>query len=88
MLSKCANPDCSASFHYYGQGRLFEVHFEDAGLMFKAAVDDEKASTKKSRTVEHFWLCSSCSQVMTIAMDRSQNVRILPLFEKRRSAAA
>ncbi len=79
MLSKCANPDCSEAFHYYGQGRLFEVHFENADLCEKAGripFDQEMKKTDKS--VEHFWLCPSCSDRLTVALDRQNNVLILP----------
>ncbi len=79
MLSKCANPDCSAAFHYYGQGRLFEVHFEDADLCEKAGrMPFDQAMTKHDRSVEHFWLCADCADRLTVALDRQNNVLVLP----------
>jgi hypothetical protein len=79
MLSKCANPSCSEAFHYFGQGRLFEVHFEDAELCEKAGrVPFELELKKQDKTVEHFWLCPKCSTELTVALDRQNNVLILP----------
>lgn len=79
MLSKCANPDCTAAFHYYGQGKLFEVHFEDAALCEKAGrMPFDQQMTKHDRSVEHFWLCAECSDRLTVALDRQNNVLILP----------
>jgi hypothetical protein len=79
MLSKCANPECSEAFHYFGQGRLFEVHFEDAERCEKAGrVPFALELKKQDKSVEHFWLCPNCSKQLTVAMDRQNNVFILP----------
>jgi hypothetical protein len=79
MLSKCANPACTEAFHYFGQGRLFEVHFEDAELCEKAGrVPFELELKKQAKSVEHFWLCPKCSDNLTVALDRQNNVSILP----------
>lgn len=89
MLSKCANPECSAHFHYYGQGKLFEVFFEDAELCRKAGRVDVPAMMKKHpQGVERFWLCTQCSETLTVAVDRSNNVKLLPLSRKPESATA
>jgi len=79
MLSKCANPECSEAFRYYGEGKLFEVHFENAALCEKAGrmpFDQELKQSDKS--VEHFWLCSGCADKLTVGLDRQNNVLILP----------
>jgi len=78
MLSKCANPDCSAAFHYYGEGRLFEVHFEDAGMRENASHAGVDPKAKPIPNVEHFWLCAECSGKLTVALDRQNKVLILP----------
>lgn len=75
MLSKCANPDCSATFRYFGQGKLFEVDSrkrvpDEDGL-------DSFAAKKAPRSVERFWLCSRCSETMTLAVDRACKLRLL-----------
>jgi hypothetical protein len=79
MLSKCANPACIEAFHYFGEGRLFEVHFEDAALCEKAGrVPFALELKKQDKSVEHFWLCPKCSDSLTVALDRQNNVFILP----------
>jgi len=79
MLSKCANPECTEAFHYFGRGRLFEVHFEDADLCQKAGrVPFALELKKQDKSVERYWLCPDCSSKLTVALDRQNNVFILP----------
>jgi hypothetical protein len=56
MLSKCANPSCSATFRFLHEGTLFHV---------------EIASTLQEGTValERFWLCTECSRKLTVVSD-------------------
>lgn len=57
MLSKCANPGCSQSFRYLGEGRLFQVErslAQDGG--------------KPARKIEHYWLCDRCSRDMRVGV--------------------
>lgn len=88
MLSKCANPDCSAEFHYLGDGKLFAVHFEDEALRLGAGGITAPALKKHPRGVEHFWLCSACSEKMTVGLDRGHNVLVLPLKSKAKGRGA
>jgi hypothetical protein len=65
MISKCANPACSARFLYLRTGKLFRFELE-------AREDDgpflgfDPSVRKHSRGVEFFWLCESCAEVMTL----------------------
>jgi hypothetical protein len=52
VVQKCANPSCSATFRRLGEGRLFAA---------------EAAGDGRSRRLEYFWLCNSCSRTMTVA---------------------
>ncbi len=80
MLSKCANPECSAGFHYFGQGKLFEVHFEDAHVCETAGLLPFEQKVKKPiKSVEHFWLCDDCSNRLTVGVDRENNILVMPL---------
>ena len=56
MLARCANPKCNAHLKYMHEGRVFPI------------------STRKSiislrPRIEYRWLCSSCSEFMTIGDD-------------------
>ncbi len=53
MVSKCANPVCSAAFRYLHEGKLFHV-----------AVGS--AASEKGAALERFWLCDECSRTMTV----------------------
>jgi|SRR5271165_5375976 len=70
MLSKCANPECSESFRYLHEGKLFclsptpEVRI--ATGTFKPALH------------ERFWLCTRCSKKMTLVWGGTQ-VRLVPV---------
>jgi hypothetical protein len=59
MLSKCANPSCSAPFRYLHEGRIFSMI---AGPWRVHAVWDHALE----HAVERYWLCDSCAQTMTV----------------------
>jgi hypothetical protein len=70
MLSKCANPACSASFLYLHSGRLF--HLEIAVEQDTAQLPATDHRTKLPvRRLEYFWLCPKCCAQMTLTTDRS-----------------
>lgn len=83
MLSKCANPDCGASFHYLGQGKLYEIRNQPE-LAGPHLIAPKKAAGRSER----FWLCNDCASVMTLAVDASHKVVLLPLTQKTRQAIA
>jgi hypothetical protein len=60
VLSKCANPTCLARFHYLHQGRIFNI---ETGAI---SSDRTRAPTRK---IEHFWLCETCAQTLTVAVE-------------------
>jgi hypothetical protein len=58
MLSKCANPPCSASFLNLADGRLFRLETE------------ARYPSPNARETEYFWLCEPCSAGMTLRLTR------------------
>jgi hypothetical protein len=77
MLSKCANPECTAPFHYLRDGKLFQID-TSAGIPHSAGpqlVDEAKLSHR----IEYFWLCGNCSSSMTLAFHRGKGVVMVPL---------
>ena len=67
MVAKCTNPSCSAGFRYLHEGELFrlEVH--------------PLLNSNRSETVEYFWLCSRCSQNMTLRLAQNGTIVATPL---------
>ncbi len=61
MLSKCANPSCSAKFRYLGEGRIFSLVPGIETVEFRVLVDHPAGQ------VERYWLCDVCSRSMTVA---------------------
>ncbi len=68
MVSKCANPACEAPFRYLHEGRIFSVPSDSA----------EHSTNAIRRTVERYWLCSTCSDRMTLVL-QSGKVILRPL---------
>ncbi len=70
MLSKCANPDCSESFRYLHQGKIFCL----------APTPEVEAVTGEflPQFQERFWLCDECSKKMTVVWGGTQ-VKLEPL---------
>lgn len=69
MLSKCANPECSAVFRYLHLGKIFHL-----------SVPEAEASSGASISLRHerFWLCDQCSKKMTLVWAGTQ-VEVTPL---------
>jgi hypothetical protein len=72
MISKCANPECSARFQYLREGRLFRME----AVPDRAAGEPAPYSAKVIRHVEHYWLCGMCSRSLTLVLDNGQVVAV------------
>lgn len=57
MVSNCANPKCGKPLHYLREGRIFA---------FEVSTGKDAANAKRTRRLEHFWLCGACAQTMTV----------------------
>ena len=65
MISKCANPACSASFRYLHEGKLFRFErkrIEEA----RPFQEVDPGVRKNSGGIEFFWLCDQCAATMTL----------------------
>jgi hypothetical protein len=70
LLSKCANPDCVATFRYLQQGKLFRL---------------EKERTKdfsQSPEPEYFWLCGNCSETISLRLNQDCKVVMVAMIAK------
>jgi hypothetical protein len=75
MVSKCANPDCSASFRYFHEGKLFRVE-TSTGLERRRAMGQDSSPGKPIRRLEFFWLCEDCAAKMTLVFDRQSGIAV------------
>jgi hypothetical protein len=77
MISKCANPACSARFLYLHEGRLFRFEREAcADTEFLLGFDP--TLRKHSTGVEFFWLCTQCATTMTLIYCKGVGVTTHP----------
>ncbi len=60
MLSKCANPSCSARFRYLGEGRIFSLVPGIETVELRVLLDHPAGE------VERYWLCDLCAKSMTL----------------------
>jgi hypothetical protein len=86
MLSKCANPDCSAIFRYFHQGKLFRIDTADR-LDRRRSMGGDAASNRPLRRLEFYWLCENCAHGMTLVFEKDAGVTVRPSV-LRQSAAA
>jgi hypothetical protein len=65
MFSKCANPDCGASFDFR-QGQL---------LRFQHSLPEGDAPAD-AHSVKHFWLCQECCETYSLEYRKELGVLI------------
>lgn len=87
MISKCANPDCSAHFLYLHQGKLFRVlSGTDSAPERQMGVDP--SVRKHAQRVEFFWLCPECASRLTVKYEKGSGIVVQPLEVARARQAA
>jgi len=59
MVSKCANPACSARFHYLHEGKIFKL---------ETGAAESDASAASPQQVEFFWLCAECCKTLEVVL--------------------
>lgn len=78
MLSKCANPVCSAPFLYLHEGKLFRMEVEAHRGGDSASMSWNEVR-KPPRRLEFFWLCDSCARRLTLEYRQGRGIRVVPL---------
>ena len=77
MVETCANPACSEKFRRLSEGRI---------VVIEVQANDEKS--QNARQLQYFWLCNSCCHTMTVMLDRSKGVLVVPLPESGTAVAS
>ncbi len=72
MLSKCTNPECSATFLYLHRGKLFRL--EPFGRTDRRRLLEDATGAKPIRRIEFYWLCDDCAEKMTITFDQKEGI--------------
>jgi hypothetical protein len=83
MLSKCANPNCSKTFLYLREGKLFRVEVPVNGNQERNSPEGEKNKLAGRYRSEYFWLCRHCASQMTVVWRKDAGVTTVPLVEYR-----
>ena len=86
MISKCANPACSARFLYLHDGKLFRFERE-APNSEEVLVGFDPAVLKPSRGGDFFWLCAKCSTTMTLIHCKGVGITMHPLHPLLKAAS-
>lgn len=78
MLSKCANPTCSASFRRLGSGRLFRFEVRSPSEPCRD-VPHSVCNTKSGHASVFFWLCENCKLTHTLSFDSARGLTVQPI---------
>jgi hypothetical protein len=73
MVSKCANPLCSAPFRTLREGRLVVLHLRQPVL--KGTFGEAEADAKD---FEPFWLCEECCDRFTLLVRPGRECVCIP----------
>jgi hypothetical protein len=87
MVSKCANPICSAKFRYLHLGKLFRMAVS-ADLAGDPPVIAGASPKKSSHHIEFFWLCEECAPEMTLVFKSGVGVTTQPLMRSQVARAS
>ena len=69
MVNNCANPTCNKPLHYLRDGRIFVFDVQDEAVGLDG---------KRSRHMEHYWLCGDCAPSLHLERHSTDGVRVLP----------
>jgi hypothetical protein len=69
MVNNCANPQCNKPLVYLRDGRIF---------VFDVPGDILGPEGKRSRHIEHYWLCGDCSPSLQLERNSTEGVKVLP----------
>jgi len=81
MLAHCINDACNRALHSFSEGRLFQ--FEVVSISV-AACDENSApfDERPQRQTLHLWLCGRCASTMTLVLEPTRGVKVVPLEQR------
>ena len=82
MVSKCANPGCTATFRYFHSGQLFRLE-----SLTNHDADDEMSMKTHVPRLEFFWLCNECAGKLTLTFQKGVGVSVQPRLGHAAAAA-
>jgi hypothetical protein len=68
MVNHCSNPQCAKPLHYLREGRIF---------VFDVPLQNLGGEGKRTRRIEHYWLCGACLQTMLLEQS-TEGIRVIP----------
>ncbi len=86
MISKCANPTCSARFLYLHEGKLYRFEREareDTGIL----LGFDPTLRKHSSGVDFYWLCPKCAARMKLIYCKGVGVTTHPRYPLLKAAS-
>jgi hypothetical protein len=78
VLHKCANPACSTLFRSLSRGKLFLLD-RDTSAPLPSGVAPAFRGGRPGRLMERYWLCDSCSSLLTLTFERGRGMVTVPL---------
>ena len=87
MLSKCANPNCSSSFRYLSQGKLYRWDTSATATGKRLSFGSDTKLQGSTRRIEFFWLCAQCAPTMTLVFEKGTGVVTSPMLRAKAAAA-
>jgi hypothetical protein len=80
MLHKCANPSCSCLFRRLSLGKLFLLDRDsDNSADGRCGTMSTNRKGRSVRQIERYWLCDSCSALLTLTFERGRGMVTVPL---------
>lgn len=83
-VSQCANPNCLRTLTSLAEGRLYQ--FEIVSISISAVDQDKGVRAEEEdpdetprRETASFWLCGTCAASMTLSLEPSLGLRVVPI---------
>src|SRR5208282_1286385 len=85
----CANPGCPSLFRSLSLGKLFLVDCDSsvAGSGTVPAIRRKRSERLSGHQIERYWLCDSCSTLLTLTFERGRGMITVPLPARHTLAA-